>query len=147
MSTSRYLTLPCPQYGEGAMVVISGQKRDDYQPVGWKWHSKKTDMDYYPESHLRTNAIVSFCWNAGKVAAEWDGASGPIQLWFSEPGDLDHDPIDPHWIFPKAWGYGCSTQIAVNEMQLPEAFHYGEYQRIFNTLRHWAESRQEELDR
>lgn len=128
------------------MIVISGQKRSDYRPNGYKWHSNECDMSYWPERELRVHPVMSFCWKEANIAAEWDGDGGPIQLWYAEKGEFDHDPIDPHWIFSKAWGYGAWSQIAVNEMQLPEAFHYGEYQRIFDTLRHWAKSRQQELE-
>lgn len=60
--------------------------------------------------------------------------------------DFDHTPIDPHWIFDKAWGYGAWSQMAVKDYGLPEAFVSGNFARIFATLKYWAESRADEDD-
>ena len=119
----RVAKLPFPEV-ENAYVLISGQE-------------KPVEESYLNE--LWVKPIMSFIYDAGNVAAEWEPEYGPIQLWTKcEEGDegaTEHYFYDYHNSPLGSW-----SQLAVEREQLPHAFIRGNYKYIFNVLRDWAEN-------
>lgn len=139
---ARVAVLPWPEM-PGCYLCISGALRRK-EHAGERWYAghaeRKKGYDDYED---RTDPRISFTYVADGVAAEWDGASGPIQLWFkSHEGYKEgYDEARVHWLWPFAFGAGHWSQLAVDEAHLPRHFNIGDYAAIFGELRSWVNSR------
>ena len=146
MPMDRVKVLPWPGI-DRAYLCISGKRRPKKR-VGDHWYVDGQHTEYrekYGDDELKTEPHITFLFDAGDVCAEWDGAYGPIQLWFRCSADFKegYDEAREHWFYDHAYGRGHWSQIAVSEAGLPEAFARGDYDRIFAELRSWAQSRQQ----
>lgn len=148
MAINRVKVLPWPGI-DRAYLCLSG-KRKPKERFGEFWYGPNhvAIENKYPERETRTEPCITFLYDAGDVCAEWDGALGPIQLWFKakpeHSSEWEKEPRD-HWFYDKAFGDGAWSQMAVDEAQLNEAFAQGQFDRIFAELKRWADSRQEEF--
>jgi hypothetical protein len=136
----RIAALPWPGM-TGCYLILSGKKRNT-PSHGDRWYAGHEE---FKESGLfsqefRTEPAITFTYVEDGVAAEWDGAQGPIQLWFrsTEGFKEGYDEAQPHWLWPWAYGAGHWAQSSVNEAQLPRAFNEGDYAGIFGELRRWV---------
>ena len=105
-----------------AYILVSASQRD----------IKETFGDY------KCQATMSFLYDAGEVATEWEPEYGPIQIWrkanANTPGAKEHYYYD--WV--EGGGMHWS-QMAVDDNELPQAFVEGDYAYIFGVLQGWAE--------
>lgn len=82
-------------------------------------------------------ANVSFLYDAGKIAVEWEPEHGPIRRWYK--CDKVGEKAKEHFYYdfvhdrPLAW-----SQLAVEREELPEAAVAGDYDYIFEVLKEWA---------
>lgn len=147
VNKERVVVLPWPGI-EGAYLAVSGKRRRD-EPYGEKFYAGHVEhTKTWEERRVRSEPFITFGFNSGTVCAEWDGNSGPIQLYFKreEGWKEGWDEAKPHWVFPFASGSGSWSQMAVGEAGLPDAFVSGNYARIFGELRQWAQSREPDAE-
>jgi hypothetical protein len=112
------------EYKPGCFVLASFQKRD----------MKETQGDF------RVKTTVSFVYDAGIVAAEWEPEYGPIQVW--EKCDKDADNAREHYFYDFTNSPGGNwSQMAVDSNQLPQAANRGDYDYIFSVLKEWTDNR------
>lgn len=135
---------------DGAFVCLSGRRQPEralYGP-GWPPHERSTKDENSPRADYElTEVVVTFTYLDDKagIAAEWDGAMGPIHLWFRhQPGDEDK-PVK-HWLWPEAYGDGHWSQLAVEREGLAGSLLDGAYECIFAALKGWVESRKQDED-
>jgi hypothetical protein len=113
----RLLKLPVPDI-ENAYILISASQRED-------------DLE------VLVKANMSFLYDAGEYAAEWEPEHGPIQVWHK--CDPDADRARDHYYYdytdsgPFNW-----NQSAVSRNGLCGAFLRGDYRYIFSILANWA---------
>jgi hypothetical protein len=111
-------------YKPNCYILVSATRRDPKETFG----------------EFQVTAHMSFLYDAGKVAAEWEPQYGPIQIW--RKCDKDSDGAQEHYFYdfqnsaPGSW-----SQLAVSNMELPQAFVSGDYDYIFNVLKDWATNR------
>lgn len=144
-SMKRVAVLPWPDM-QHCYLVLSGKRRSQ-EPYGHRWYAGHEErVQKWHDEHFRSEPAITFTYAEGGIAAEWDGDSGPIQLWFkSHDGYKEgYDEAQPHWLWPFAFGAGHWSQMAVRENNLPERFNEGDYAAIFSVLRHWVQSRLKE---
>lgn len=85
-------------------------------------------------------AMVSFLYDAGEFAAEWEPEYGPITIWHKCAKDAPG--ADEHYYYEyQDRGPGNWSQLAVEDEHLKQAFIENNYKHIFNVLKKWAESR------
>lgn len=81
--------------------------------------------------------IMSFLYDNGEYAAEWEPQHGPIQVWHKcdkdSPGAREHYYYDFTDSKP-----GNSSQLAVERYCLPEEANAGNFDYIFGVLADWA---------
>jgi hypothetical protein len=112
-----------------------------------------TDFQGIPNAHLIISgrwrdeerdfckAMVSFLYDGGDFAAEWEPEHGPIQTW--EKCTKDHPKAKEHYFYEYVVDVGLNwSQLAVNENHLPEMFTKGDYEWIFNVLKRWTQDRE-----
>ena len=88
-------------------------------------------------SWYRVEPFMTFFYDAGDVAAEWEPEFGPIQVW--EKCDKDHESAKEHYFYDYIVDIPCNfSQLAVEENELPQAFVRGDYDYIFGVLKRWA---------
>ena len=117
----RVLVVPVLQFGEGAHVIYSAQKRDMKDTCG----------------EFQVKNMFSFCWINGEYAAEWEPEYGPIQVWHR--CEKDAEGSRPHYVFEFTdSGFGNWSQLAVSNNELPQAANSGFWQYIFSVLKDWA---------
>jgi len=78
-------------------------------------------------------AHVTFLYDAGNIAAEWEPEHGPVQLWDKcEEGD---EGASEHYYFDytNSPSLNCSYAV-VEDYRLPQAFYRGDYDYIFKVL-------------
>lgn len=146
MAIDRVKIIPWPGI-EGAYLCISGKKRPS-ELVGDRWYGKPEHAEIinkYGNRDFRTEPCITFLANVGTVAAEWDGAFGPIQITHQVPTDFvapadswGGEPAE-HWFFDRAIWRGHWSQVAVEENGLPRMFNDGDFEGIFRVLRSWAD--------
>jgi hypothetical protein len=105
---------------EGAWILFSAKER------------KTEEL-----SRLMVCSTMSFLFDAGNMAAEWEPEYGPIQIWCK--CNADSADAKPHYYYDyqnSSWGNW--SQTAVNEEMLPEAYLRGDYAHIFRVLARWA---------
>lgn len=95
-------------------------------------HFQNWDLD----AEIQTTPRVTFTYKDDDIAAEWDGAYGPIQRWFK--CEKDHAEAREHWLYEYAYGSGHWSQLAVEENALCYHFNKGNYQRIFEVLKNFV---------
>ena len=109
------------QYKSGCFVLASFGKRD----------MKETFGDF------RVKAVISFLFDAGEYAAEWEPECGPIQVWHKctadAPNAQEHYYFDFTDSLPGNW-----SQMAVDDNALPQAAHRGDFDHVFAVLEKWA---------
>ena len=83
---------------------------------------------------------MSFFYDAGDVAAEWEPRYGPIQVWSKCDETYDGKyKAREHYFYdfvidiPGNW-----SQLSVETERLPQAFVRGDYDHIFSVLKSWA---------
>lgn len=158
----RVAMIPWPQ-SPGCYLVVSGKRRKE-QFEGPNWHNEKTRDDrFLSYGEIKSDPCISFTYVQNGVAAEWDGAMGPIQVWRRYDGDPStvegaterdgrwtlpsgdgswmSDTVLRHWIWPYATGLGAWSQMAVDSEGLPQDFIAGNYEYIFRALKRWAQDR------
>lgn len=107
---------------ENAYILVSAHKKD----------SKKAEC----ENNLE--CWMSFLYDAGEIAAEWEPRYGPIQIWYKANDGAATDTKE-HYFYdfvidnPLSW-----SQLAVGNNGLPQAFIKGDYEHIFDILKDWA---------
>lgn len=107
---------------ENAWILVSGSRR-------------KTDDPYFC-----AKATISFLYDSGSWAAEWEPEYGPIQVWHK--CDEKAENAKPHYFYEFTDnGPGNWSQMAVDNNELPQAFVNGEYKYIFGILEQWAKDR------
>lgn len=95
---------------DNAYILVSGQKREIEGA----------------ENLYLAKATVSFVYDSGEYAAEWEPEYGPIQVWHK--CDESAEAARPHYFYdftdsqPGNW-----SQLAVERLQLPEAFVQGRF--------------------
>ncbi len=143
---ARVAVLPWPEM-DGCYLVLSGKigKRQQY---GDKWYAGHEEHVWKFHDDPRTTPAITFTYVEGGIAAEWDGDSGPIQLWFkSHEGYKEgYDEAREHWLWPWAFGAGHWSQRAVDEAGLVRAFNLGDWHRIFGELKTWVRARLPDKD-
>ncbi len=86
----------------------------------------------------RVKPFITFFYDAGDVAAEWECTSGPIMRWYR--CGADHPQAESHffwdWHRPVLFPW---SQLAVEREGLPNFFLEQNFDAIFNILRFWAE--------
>ena len=89
---------------------------------------------------FRVQANVSFLYDAGEYAAEWEVEYGPIQIWHK--CEKDSEGATEHYFYDydnsPRWNW---SQMAVDSMELPKAANDGDWDYIFNVLKNWADDR------
>lgn len=87
---------------------------------------------------LQVKTQVSFLYDAGNVAAEWEPEYGPIQIWHkcneNDEGAKEHYYYDFENSQPGNW-----SQLAVTNAELPLGANRGDWDYIFAVLRDWAD--------
>jgi len=87
---------------------------------------------------FRIKPIVSFLYDAGDVAAEWEVEYGPIQIFHKcsedAEGAKEHYYYDYENSSPLSW-----SQLAVDRWGLPKEASRGEWDYIFAVLQDWAD--------
>lgn len=95
--------------------------------------------NYDDYGDFRSKPNFSFFVDLEGTAVEWDGASGPLQV-FRECAE-DAEDAREHYFYdfqnasPMAWAQGY-----VDEMELPKSFVEGNYDYIFRVIRDFCES-------
>ena len=101
------------------ILVSATQKKDD-------------DISWY-----RVEPAMTFLYDAGEWAAEWEPRYGPIQTWHK--CDADAEGAKPHYFYDFEDTEALSfSQLAVERERLPQAFVRGDYDYIFSVLEGWA---------
>jgi hypothetical protein len=81
--------------------------------------------------------VVSFLYDAGNYAAEWELEYGPIQVW----SKCDADSIDAreHYYYEYVTDSPLDfSQLAVERAELKQAAISGNFPYIFSVLKDWA---------
>ena len=85
----------------------------------------------------RVKTTMSFLYDAGEYAAEWEPEYGPIQVWHK----CQEDSLDArqhyYYDFTDSGAFNWS-QLAVDKNGLPGAAARGDFDYIFNVLKRWA---------
>lgn len=146
MPMKRVAVIPFPGI-DGAYICLSGKQRPQTL-VGDRFYGKPEHAEFiqkFGDRDFRTEPCVTLLAQVGTVAAEWDGAHGPIQLCFQVPKDFKApedswggEPAE-HWFFDWAIWRGHWSQMAVDENRLPQMFNSGDFAGIFSVLRYWAD--------
>jgi hypothetical protein len=106
---------------ENAYILVSGRERQDNSLT----------------VHFRAKATVSFLYDGGEYAAEWEPEYGPIQVWHRCEEDAPN--ARPHYFYDFTDSPGGNwSQRAVERAELPQAFVAGNFEYIFAVLKDWA---------
>lgn len=148
-SMKRVAVLPWPEM-ENCYLCLSGKRREQKQ-YGERFYAQHEEHLWkVHEDRIKSEPYISFAYAERGIAAEWNGAHGPIQLWFrceaDHKGDGWMDEPREHWLWPHAYGAGMWSQLAVDESDLPRRFNEGDWSGIFNVLKLWVRSRLETRD-
>jgi hypothetical protein len=122
MGMNKVLKVSVPEYGVGAFILYSASKRNMEETLG----------DFRVTNHF------SFAYVSGDYAAEWEPQYGPIQVFHK--CEKDSEGSREHYIFDYDNSPGGNwSQMAVDEMELPQAASRGEWKYIFSVLKEWSE--------
>lgn len=151
-SMERVAVLPWPGI-DGAYLCVSGSwNHPEGRAYGRRWYygpgkhaEQKDKIQKMPDKLKIADYVeprITFLFNSGDCCAEWDGAYGPIQLWYKCDADFvnedGYDKAKPYWFFDHAFGSGHWSQCAVDEAGLAKSFVDGDYRAIFFELERWA---------
>ena len=111
--------------------------KSEYAPNCYILASFPKREDSFGEVLLEST--VSFLYDKGEWAVEWEPNYGPIQVWHR----CEADAVDAreHYYYDytdSSWGNW--SQLAVAEYRLREAAHTGKFAYIFAVLADWADS-------
>ncbi|MCP4142870.1 MAG: hypothetical protein GY755_21720 [Chloroflexi bacterium] len=106
------------QYKKNCFILCSFAKKD----------MSKTFGDF------RVKPNISFLYDSGNIAAEWEPEHGPIQIWRKAESGKEHYYYDFVEDISLNW-----SQTAVDDYSLPEYVHSGDFDYIFRVLKDWAE--------
>jgi hypothetical protein len=109
------------KFKDNCFILVSGARRPPEETFG----------AFYVKANM------SFLYDAGDYAAEWEPEYGPIQVWHKCEADAENAKEHYYFDFTDSPG-GSWSQLAVEEYQLPQAFHCGDYDYIFSVLKEWA---------
>ena len=85
----------------------------------------------------QVRATMSFLYDAGSKAAEWEPQYGPIQIWTKCEEGAENSR--PHYFYDYVLQDGWNwSQLAVDKAALPDAFAAGNYEHIFAELKAWS---------
>lgn len=99
-----------------------------YILVSARWRNEERDS---------VKATMSFLYDGGKFAAEWEPEYGPIQIW--EKADGPGDGIGEHYFYDYVVDTTLNwSQLAVDREGLKKYFLDGNYHLIFAVLKEWA---------
>lgn len=102
--------------------------------VSATWREKQLGGDRVVKANM------SFLYDAGEIAVEWEPQYGPIQIWYK--CSEDHEDPRPHYFYDFVINNRADwAQGAVYRLGLPAAFVRGNYKYIFAVLKDWAENR------
>lgn len=106
---------------ENAYILVSGRQKQDNPLI----------------DRLQAKATISFLYDGGEYAAEWEPEHGPIQVWHRcEEGAAN---ARPHYFYDFTDSPGGNwSQLAVDRAELPQAFVAGNFEYIFAVLKDWA---------
>lgn len=144
---TRVAVLPWPEKENCFLCVSGGMRKKDRYGDKWYTNNHREHTTTF-EPSMTTEPRITFAYRGERVACEWDGSYGPIQIWFKCEKDFkeEHQEARPHWLFDYAYGNGYWSQMAVDENNLYQAFNTGDYDTIFNVLKRFALSREEDLN-
>lgn len=95
---------------------------------------RKKDTGYFS---IGCETVVSFLYDSGEYAAEWEPEYGPIMVWHkcepSDSGAKEHYFYD----FVDNTPLNCSYK-AVEDTELKQAALDGSFSYIFSVLKDWA---------
>lgn len=107
-----------------------------YILVSFHRRSKKKDELIYSMQQL-CSYTVSFVYDAGRTAVEWEPRNGPISIL--QKADELNENSQVNYFYPyiyKRWGNW--SQLSVDREGLPEALFRNDFIHIFRVLREWA---------
>lgn len=112
------------RYKDNCFILVSATKRNEDETYG----------------EYRVKANISFLYDSGNVAVEWEPEHGPIQVWnkCSEGDEKAREHYYYDFVEDRPFNW---TQLSVDANGLPQAFDNGDYDYIFNVLKRWAERR------
>jgi hypothetical protein len=117
------------------LVIKSVYKDNCYVLVS----AHKAKEQHFPDD-VNIEYVVSFLYDAGNVACEWEPKYGPLQIWMK--CSAEDDGAKEHYFYDYENAPNMSwSQLAVNNNGMKEAFLAGNYEHIFEVLKDWAESR------
>ena len=85
---------------------------------------------------FRVKALMSFLYDVGEYAAEWEPEYGPIQEWHKCEEGAEDSREHYYFDFTDS-GPGNWSQMAVDTHELPQAANRGDYDYIFSVLKDW----------
>lgn len=89
------------------------------------------------EDEFLVDCTISFLYDAGEYAAEWEPKHGPIQVWHKCKKDAIEAKEHYYYDYTDSPG-GNWSQLAVSENGLPQAANAGNFDHIFRVLKNWA---------
>ena len=107
------------EWKQHCFILISFQRRESREP----------------ETRVKTN--MSFLYDAGEYAAEWEPEYGPIQVWHKCEEGAPEARAHYYYDFTDS-GFFNFSQLAVDENGLPGAAARGSFDYIFDVLKRWA---------
>lgn len=108
---------------ENAYILISGYEKERDDGFNFKTY------DYH----------VSFLYDGGNVATEWEPRHGPIQVWYKAAEE--NDDKREHYFYDYVLDRNLDwSQLAVEREGLHFALLYGDTSHIFSVLKRWCES-------
>jgi hypothetical protein len=109
------------QYKPNCFVLASFSQRD----------IKETQGDFMVKT------TISFLFDAGEYAAEWEPEYGPIQVWHKCTADAPNAREHYYFDFTDSKPGNCS-QCAVDDNAMPQATNRGDFDHVFAVLKKWA---------
>lgn len=110
-------------YKDNCYILVSARQRD----------MKTTYGEFLVEP------IVSFLFDGGSYAMEWECQYGPVQIFYKATEECENKK--EHYFFDYVLDRGLDwSQLAVSEKELPQAFARGDYDYIFSVLKSYGES-------
>jgi len=111
-------------YKENCYILVSATRKT----------GELYDDVYYAEP------TMSFLYDTGECATEWEPRYGPIQIW--NKCNADSENAREHYFYDYVYDKPMNwSQLAVQTEHLPEAFVRGDYEHIFDVLKSWAVNR------
>ena len=109
-------------YKPNCYILVSGARRDIKETAG----------------QFMVVATVSFLYDAGDIATEWEPEYGPIQIW-DRCLENDKDAREHYYFdYTNSPPLHCSY-LAVEDNRLPQALHRGDFDYIYEVLKKWAD--------